>query len=104
MGQSLRFLVYSLLGEANKAKYAVTHSTKEWIWMDFHIPWIMAEGYSVLGEQNEALKWLERAIEKGHFNYPMLSTLDPLLANIRNEPRFKKLMNTIKLKWENFKL
>ena len=104
MGQSLRFLVYSLLGEANKAKNAVTHSTKEWIWMDFHIPWIMAEGYSVLGEQNEALKWLERAIEKGHFNYPMLSTIDPLLANIRNEPRFKKLMNTIKFKWENFKL
>jgi TolB-like protein len=104
MGQCLRFLVYALLGEANKAKNAVTHSTKESIWMDFHTPWIMAEGYSVLGEQNEALKWLERAIEKGHFNYPMLSTIDPLLANIRNEPRFKKLMNTIKLKWENFEV
>jgi TolB-like protein/tetratricopeptide (TPR) repeat protein len=104
MGQCLRFLVYSLLGEENKAINSITPSGKEVIWMDFHLPWLMAEGYSVLGKPDEALLWLERAIEKGIFNFPLLSSLDPLLCNIRDEPRFKKMMDTLKIKWENFSL
>jgi TolB-like protein len=104
MGQSLRFLIYSLLGDVSKAKKAVSPSTKEWIWMDFHLPWIMAEGYAVLEEKDEAFLWLERAIEKGLFNYPLLNELDPLLDNIRKEVRFKKIMKNVKFKWEKFKI
>jgi TolB-like protein len=102
MGQGLRFITFSILGKVEEAKNAISTQTREWLWMDFHMPWLVAEGYSLLGEKDESMRWLERAVEKGFFNYPMLSNLDPLLANIRNEPRFKKLMERIKYKWEKF--
>jgi tetratricopeptide (TPR) repeat protein len=104
MAQIVLFLTYSLLGETNKAKNAIPPSSKEIIWMDFHLPWLMAEGYSVLGEIDEALLWMERTIEKGIFNYPLLNKLDPFLANIRSDHRFKKLIENVRLKWESFEV
>jgi TolB-like protein len=104
MGQGLRFITSATTGRTEEAINAVTPSTKQWLWMDFHMPWLMAEGYSILGEKNEAIRWLDRAVEKGFFNYPMLNEKDPLLNNIRGEPGFKNLMNKIKYKWENFEV
>jgi TolB-like protein len=104
MGQGLRFIIFSSLGKVEEAKHAISTQTREWLWMDFHMPWLVAEGYSLLGEKDEAMRWLERAVMKGFFNYPMLNEFDPLLANIRNEPRFKKLMENIKSKWEKFEV
>jgi len=102
MGQALRFVGLSLHGRAEEAKNAVSPAVEESIWMDFHLPWVMAEGYSLLGEKDEALRWLERAVEKGIFNYPVLNELDPLLAGVRGDPRFRKLMERVKHEWENF--
>jgi TolB-like protein/tetratricopeptide (TPR) repeat protein len=104
MGQGLRFITSATTRRTEQADNAVTPSTKQWLWMDFHMPWLMAEGFSILGEKDEAIRWLERAVEKGFFNYPMLNEKDPLLDNIRRESGFKDLMNKIKYKWENFKV
>lgn len=104
MGQTLRFLALAINGRADVAKKAISPSMRESIWMDFHLPWPMAEGYALLGDKDEALRWLERAVEKGNFNYPLWNELDPLLANIRGEPRFKKLMERVKHEWENFEV
>jgi hypothetical protein len=30
--------------------------------------------------------------------------VDPFLANIRDEPRFKKLMERVKYEWEHFEI
>ena len=92
MGQGLRFITSALTGRTEKATNAVTPDTKQWLWMDFHMPWLMAEGFSLLGDKKEAMRWLARAIEKGLFNYHMLNEKDPLLSNIRGEPGFKDLM------------
>jgi TolB-like protein len=104
MGQALRFVAYSLSGKKYQAEKAITVKTKEWIWRDFHLPWLVAEGYSLLGEIDKAIKWLERAIDKGIINYPMLSEGDPLMENIRSEARFTELMQRVKQEWENIKL
>jgi hypothetical protein len=34
----------------------------------------------------------------------MLNEQDPLLINIRNDHRFKKIMEKVKHKWENFEV
>jgi hypothetical protein len=40
-----------------------------------------------------------------HFiNYPYLSQHDPLLAKLRDEPRYQKLMERVKFKWEHFEV
>jgi adenylate cyclase len=60
--------------------------------------------YSYLNEKEPALDWLENATERGFINYSLLNEYDPFLENIRNEPRFKKLMEKVKYEWENFEV
>jgi hypothetical protein len=41
-------------------------------------------------------------MREGLMNYPFLSKCDPLLENIRLEPRFTTLIERMKLQWEAF--
>jgi tetratricopeptide (TPR) repeat protein len=69
---------------------------------DESFPIWMAESYALLRETTEAIERLENAVDWGFINYPFLMDYDPFLANIRNEPRFKKLMKRVKCEWEHF--
>ena len=64
----------------------------------------LATFYSYLEEKETSLKWLEKAVNRGFINYPLMAETDPLLVNIRGEKRFKKLMERVKYEWENFKV
>ena len=94
----------ALEGDKSNVQKFITEDIKKWCWNDFHLPWYIAECYSLLGEKQEALKWFEQAINKGWINYPLFNRHDPFLDNIRKEPRFKKLMEKVKHEWENFKV
>ena len=56
----------------------------------------MAEGYSLLGQTDEALEWAENQVRLGDINYPALSQYDPFLDNVRGDPRFQRLMTQVK--------
>jgi hypothetical protein len=62
----------------------------------------MAESYALINEINESIDWLEHGVTCGFINYLFLMEYDPFLANIRGEPRFKKLMERVKYEWEHF--
>jgi len=62
----------------------------------------MADVYALLGDKEKALEWLENAVSRGFLNYPFLNEYDPYLANLRSEPRFRKLMERVKSEWEQF--
>ncbi len=62
----------------------------------------MADIYALLGDKEKALDWLDNAVSRGFINYPYLNEYDPYLADIRGEPRFKKLMEQVKDEWEHF--
>ena len=47
------------------------------------------------------VKDVMRTVERDCFNYPRWKN-DPLLENVRGEPRFQELMAVVKEKWENF--
>ena len=66
------------------------------------MPFIGAECHALIGENDEALRWLEHAVDKGCINYPLFSKVDPFLENIRGEQRFKRLMEHMKHEWERF--
>jgi non-specific serine/threonine protein kinase len=59
---------------------------------------------ALVSAKKEALDWLENAINRGFINYPMLAEKDPFLANIRDEERFKKLLEGVKYDWEHFEV
>jgi len=60
--------------------------------------------FALSGMKDEAIDWLENAVDRGFINYPFISEYDPLLVSIRSEPRFKKLIEHVKYEWENFEL
>jgi serine/threonine protein kinase/Flp pilus assembly protein TadD len=64
----------------------------------------MAISLAMVDAKEEALDWLENAVERGFLNYPSLAEKDPFLANIRGEPRFQKLMERVKYEWEHFEV
>jgi non-specific serine/threonine protein kinase len=55
-------------------------------------------------DKEEALKWLENAVNRGFINYPLINEQDILLENIRGEEVFKSLMKRVKQEWENYKI
>ena len=73
-----------------------------WAWRDLAISYFVSQAYSLAGLTEEALKWLEHAVDLGMINYPFISEYDPSLENIRSELRFKELIKKIKYEWENF--
>ena len=57
----------------------------------------LANIYACLGEKEEALDWLERAYEdRSIYTFPLLH-IEPFLANLREEPRFKELVRKMGL-------
>ena len=62
---------------------------------EFNSPYILAQINAVLGNKELAYKWLQQAINYGWRQFEM-SLNDPLFENIRNEDRFKDMMNNLK--------
>jgi len=60
---------------------------------DKEMSWWLAGFCAQAAEQEEALFWLQNAIDLGFTNHHFLSALDPLLAPLRGTPRFEALMD-----------
>ena len=97
-------LLFKYYLQRNKAKVAelITDEVRAIAWNDFHLPWFFAECFSLMGETEKALNWLDRAVDQGVINYPLLSRYDPFLENIRGERRYEELMKRVKQEWESF--
>ena len=71
---------------------------------DFQTTYWKTECFALIGEKERALDCLERDVDLGMTNYPLMNELDPFLANIRGEERFKRLMERVKYEWEHFEV
>jgi serine/threonine protein kinase len=97
--------LYSARGMKAESQKILTEKTLRAMWgKDPAGIVIVAEINALNGEIEESLKWLEHAADIGFINYPLFSELDPFLENIRGEPGFKKLMESVKHEWENFEV
>jgi non-specific serine/threonine protein kinase len=96
------FLLHALRGNRSQALETVSEEWTGTAWQDYWVPYTVAQGYALLGETAEAIRWLEHAVDKGWINYPYLSEVDPWLQNIRGTPQFAKLMQRVKREWEEF--
>ena len=98
----LFFLKYALEGQKAKALASVTDELINYCKNDEQWSWMLADCYSLVGEKEEAVRWLEITVNRGFVNYPFISKYDPFLKNIRGDTRFKKLMERVKYEWEHF--
>lgn len=96
------FLERALAGDEAGARGAFSEATRAYLWNDPDGPWIVASTFALAGATDDALTWLERAVERGWINYPLFQERDPLLAGIRGEERFARLIARVKERWEAF--
>jgi tRNA A-37 threonylcarbamoyl transferase component Bud32/tetratricopeptide (TPR) repeat protein len=59
----------------------------------------VSEFYAVLGDRVKALEWLDRAVRAGDERANWFER-DPLLANVRDEPRFRQIVDGIRYRQE----
>jgi len=62
----------------------------------FITPWQIATLYTRAGMPDEALQWMEKALEAHDPNMPYLN-IDPIFDYIREDPRFKKIIKQVGL-------
>ncbi len=98
------FLKHAWRGEADKALETVSPNWTESARFDETFSWHVAAGYALIQKKEEALDWLKNSVSKGMINYPFFSEYCLWFENIREEPRFKKLMERVKHEWENFEV
>ncbi|MGB8959094.1 MAG: tetratricopeptide repeat protein [Candidatus Aminicenantales bacterium] len=97
------FLRATLRGEKDAFSRLQTPEVLRTMKRDLQLSYHAASFCSFLGQPNDALDWLENAINRGFYNSPFME-VDPFLDNIRGEERFKKLMERVKYEWEHFEV
>jgi serine/threonine protein kinase/tetratricopeptide (TPR) repeat protein len=65
-------------------------------------PGFLANFFARVGDNDEALKWIEYAISWGFSNHRFLSECDRFLEPLRGDPRFKALIDKARQKEEAF--
>jgi len=98
------FLKFALKGEKQEIIPLLTKDFVSNVRRDLQASYNLATFYARLGQNENALDWVENAVNRGFINYPFLNDHDPWLANIRSDPRFQKLMERVKYEWENFEV
>ncbi|HEY0322202.1 MAG TPA: protein kinase [Pyrinomonadaceae bacterium] len=84
----------SAMGEHEAARAELNEQVLESAAADHDIAYWTASVYALEKEPEEAFKWLERAIELGNENRKWFET-DSNWASLRDDPRFKELMERI---------
>lgn len=96
------FLQRTLEGAGASASEALSEGTRHYLWNDPEFVWLGVSTFALAGDRDEALTWLEHAVDRGWINYPLFSRQDPLLESVRGEARFEELMVTLKRDWDAF--
>jgi tetratricopeptide (TPR) repeat protein len=78
-------------GDHEAARAELTDRVREAADADHDIAYWLATAYAVVGERDEAFRWLERAIKLGNENRPWFES-DPNWEALREDPRFGELM------------
>ncbi len=96
------FLAHALAGNAQDAHATMTAEIEAVATAADVFPRFVAEGYALAGMSERALHWLAIAVDRGFINYPFLAQHDPCFGRLRSQPRFQKLMETVRDRWERF--
>ena len=84
----------SRLGEHEAARAELTERVRAGAGADPDIAYWLASAMALEDEREEAFKWLERAISLGREDRTWFE-MDPDWEALRDDPRFKELMNRI---------
>ena len=82
------------LGDFEGARAQLNPGVKEIAATTQDVPYWIATVYVMLGEDQEALEWFQRAINIGNENLPWFKK-NPVWRRLQNDPRFLTILNSI---------
>jgi len=94
------FFRHALAGDADRSSAEMNSLLERGASLVEEVSYSVAVSYSLIDYIDDALKWIRLATKLGFINYPFLATYDPLLANVRSDPRFTELMGEVRKRWE----
>ena len=101
---AVRALLLASAGEEDKALDQIRSATKKQGFGHFHhTAHFIASAYARMNNPEQAVHWLQQAVDTGLPCYPLFeqdSNLDP----VRQDPRFIALMQKLKNQWEQYKV
>jgi len=92
----------ALRGERDELLRIMTPQLRAAAKWDEIFAWWVADCFALVNEPEAAIDFIERAVEFGFINAPWLSEYEPFLANLRGEPRFRRLMERVRRAWDAF--
>ncbi|MFC2124728.1 adenylate/guanylate cyclase domain-containing protein [Bacteroidota bacterium] len=97
-------LKYAIQNEKEKLCQEMSPELIKSVSRDFDFSLNLGRFFSLINDKKEAIHWIENSIKNGFINYPILAEKDPFLENIRSEPGYRTLMESVKHEWENFEV
>jgi hypothetical protein len=95
-------LGFALAGDRRQVLDVLTPDLREAARWDDIFSWWMADSFALVGETDAALDAVERMIDLGIVNYPFLAEYEPFFSPLRAEPRFGRLMERSRERWNAF--
>ena len=92
----------ALRGERDELLRIMTPELRAAAKWDEIFAWWTADCFALVNERDAAIDFIERAVDFGFINLPLLAEHEPFLANLRGEPRFARLMERVRSAWEAF--
>lgn len=66
-------------------------------------PRFMAQAFALAGETDNAIYWVNVAVERGFINYPFLARHDPFLSSLAGNSAYDALLEVVRDRWEAFR-
>ena len=104
VGNSVRAMMLAKAGRRSDAEDAIAHAVT--LGNNFghfhHTAYNIASAYSLLGNRDKAIEYLQRAADDGFPCYPLFAS-DTQLDGLRQDPRFIALMAKLERDWKERK-
>jgi len=97
--QVLRGWCLSAQERHEEARALITARVEETAGADHDISFWLASFFAMEGMVDKSIEWVERAVKLGNENYPLFAD-NPRLDKLRGDPRFSRILEDVKKRWE----
>ena len=92
----VKILQFALKNDEEGLKSILIPSFVTKCMQDAELAWLIADCYALLDNKNEALNWLEQAVDRGFLNHQFFCNYDPFIEPLKKEKRFDEIMDKAK--------
>jgi adenylate cyclase len=100
---SVQAMMFAATGKYDEAENKIaTAQTRRGFGHFHHVEYDIACAYALMNKTDKSVEWFEKATGDGFNCYPMFEK-DPSLDSVRNDPRFREIMDIEQKKWEYYR-